>query len=582
MKLLSRIAVGIALLAAGGIAIWFFWVSPAPPVPATAAGPQWFRDVTDECGLDFVHDAGPLGNYFMPQVMGSGAALLDFDGDGLLDLYLLQNAGPNSSATNRLYRHLPGGRFRDVSKGSGLDIAGYNMGVAVGDVNNDGWPDVLVTQYGGVKLFLNNGDGTFRDATEQSRLSNPTWGASAAFFDYDRDGWLDLVVVNYVDYDPSRRCKLIRGVPDYCPPSHFPGMITRLFRNAGQDGSGKWLGFRDVTVKSGLAKEQGAGLGVVCADFDGDGWPDIYVANDGQPNRLWMNQKNGTFKDEAPIRGAAYNRMGEPQAGMGVALGDVDGDGLLDLFVTNFSTQTHSLWKQGPRGLFREVAGSTGVARLGWQGTGFGTVLVDFDQDGALDLAVVNGYVLKANTLVAPELGPHWGWYADRNQLLANDGKGRFTDISLRNPAFCGTPNVARGLACGDVFGDGAPALLVTTTAGRARLFRNVAPDRGHWLLVRALVASPVDPKRVRDAYGAEVTVRAGGRRWLRPVTAAGSYLCSNDPRAHFGLGASARVDAIEVLWPDGSREAFPGGPADRLVTLRQGEGRAVSRPAGG
>jgi hypothetical protein len=218
------------------------------------------------------------------------------------------------------------------------------------------------------------------------------------------------------------------------------------------------------------------------------------------------------------------------------------------------------------------------VARLGWQGTGFGTVLADFDQDGALDLAVVNGYVLKANTLVAPELGPHWGWYADRNQLLANDGKGRFTDVSARNPAFCGSPNVARGLACGDIFGDGAPALLVTTVAGRARLFRNVAPGHGHWLLVRAVLSCPGAPDRVRDAYGAEVTVRAGGRRWLRPLNAAGSYLCSNDARAHFGLGASDRVDAVEVLWPDGSRETFLGGPADRAVTVRHGQGRAVSR----
>jgi enediyne biosynthesis protein E4 len=550
--------------------------------PEEPAGPPWFEDVTEELGLHFVHDAGPVGAYFMPQQVGSGAAFFDFNNDKRLDIYLLQNGGPNGQK-NRLFQQMPDGHFQDVSEGSGLDIAGYSMGVAVGDVNNDGWPDVLVTQYNGIKLFLNNGNGTFTDVTQEAGLSNPAWGTSAAFFDYDRDGWLDLIVVNYVDYDPTWPCKGPYGTPDYCAPKTFHGRVSRLFHNLGpQPASRNGVGvqvprvrFEDVTEASGLGRVPGPGLGVLCADFDGDGWPDIFISNDGAANYLWMNQKDGTFKEQAVQRGVAYNAMGQAQAGMGVALGDVDGDGLLDLFVTHLSQETNTLWKQGPRGLYRDETARAELLNPAWRGTGFGTLLADFDHDGALDLAIVNGQVAAKQTVDDWSLGPFWSKYGDRNQLFAGDGRGRFQDISRHNIPFSGGYNVGRGLVRGDIDGDGAQDLLVTSIAGPARLYRNVAPKRGHWLQVRAF-----DPALNRDALGSEVRVWTEGNTksrvaWLHPAE---SYLCSSEPRAHFGLGPVNMVDAIDVVWPDGARETFDGVAADQRVELRKGEGRPMEK----
>lgn len=543
----------------------------APDDPAPA-GPPWMADVTAKVGLAFRHDAGPLpGRYFMPQIIGSGAALLDFDGDGRLDLYLLHNGGP-AGAKNQLFRQTPDGRFVDVSQGSGLDFAGYGMGVAVGDVNNDGRPDVLVTLYTGLRLFLNNGSGTFTDVTAQSGLANPLWGTAAAFFDFDRDGWLDLVVVNYVDYDPVPVCGGPPGDPDYCHPIGFPGTVTRLFRNRGPSPAGT-ARFDDVTVAAGLGKLTGPALGVLCADFDGDGWPDVFVANDAKANRLWVNQKDGTFLEEAVIRGVAYSGRGGAQGNMGVAWGDVDGDGLPDLFVTHLGEELHTLWWQSPRGLYADATAAAGLTAARWRGTGFGTVLADFDHDGMPDLAIVNGRVARGALASRADPKAFWAPYAERGQLFRNDGKGVLRDVSGDNPAFAAAA-VGRGLAVGDLDNDGALDLVMTSIAGPAVVYRNVAPDRGHWLMARA-----TDPALGgRDAYDAVVTVRAGDRRWSRLVNPGFSYLCSNDPRVHFGLGRADRVDAVEVRWPDGREEVFPGGPADRLVELRKGGGR----PAGG
>ena len=536
----------------------------------------WFRDVTEEAGLNFVHDPGSVGRYFLPQATGSGAAVFDSDNDGRLDIYLLQNGGPNSGSTNRLFRQGPDGRFTDVSAGSGLDVAGYAMGAAIGDVNNDGWPDVLVTEYGRIRLFLNNGNGTFTDVTKEAGLDSPLWGTSACFFDYDRDGWLDLVVVNYVTYDPSRWCSAADSQRDFCGPEGFNGTVTKLYRNLGTRTGRPPASvprFKDVTLESGLGRIRGPGLGVFCADFDGDHWPDILVANDGKPNHLWINQRDGTFKEEGVVRGIAYNCLGHAEANMGIAAGDVDGDGLFDVLSTHLTEETLTLWRQGPRGTFQDRTAGAGLMSPSWRGTGFGTVLADFDHDGALDLAVVNGRIKRPRSIESQRPGvvapPFWASYTEQNQLFINDGTGRFQDISRHNEAFCGTPRVGRGLVCADIDGDGALDLLVTNIGERARLYRNIAPKRGHWLLVRA-----IDAVLRRDAYGAEITVQTAGHRLMRWINPGYSYLCSNDPRAHFGLGQADRVDALEVIWPDGSEEIFPGAAADQLVVLRKGEGK--------
>lgn len=546
----------------------------SPPTFATRVetsdeprGPAWLHDVTEASGLRFHHDATPpIDPYFMPRVMGSGGAILDFDGDGRMDVYLIQNAGPRGSP-NRLFRQVSNGQFQDVSAGSGLDVAGWGMGSAVGDVNNDGRPDLLLTEYGATRLFLNGGDGRFHEITQQAGIDNPLWGTSASFFDYDRDGWLDLIVTNYLDYNPSRSCGT-GGRTDFCSPNSFPGVVSRLFRHRGLDPTTGNPRFEDVTVAAGLGAALGKGLGVVCADFNGDSWPDIFIANDGMANFLWINQRDGTFREEATSRGVAFLATGQPAANMGIALGDVDGDGLDDLFVTHLVDETHTLWRQGPRGLFQDRSVGSGMTR-GWRSTGFGTVMVDFDRDGALDAAWVNGGVVRRRGS-SPDDADFWQPYRQRHQIFVNAGRGNFRDISRDNPDFSDRPGVGRALMVTDFDDDGAPDLLSTEIAGPARLFRNVAPRAGHHLIVRAILPQAGS----RDAYGAEVTVRIGERRYRRLVQPGFSYLCSSDPRLFFGLGNASAYDEIEVTWPDGRRERFPGGPVDQRVVLRQGDGR--------
>ncbi len=551
------------LLVAAAVALGGCGRPPAAPEPPPD-GPPWFEDATDAAGIDFTHDAGLPNVRFVPQIMGSGCAFLDADGDGKLDLYLLQFGGPGSKSVNRFYQQVGGGRFEDATAASGLGLAGHCHGVAVGDVNNDGRPDILVTRFGGLTLFVNTGGGRFEDATAGSGLINPGWGTSAAFLDFDRDGWLDLVVVNYLDHDPGAECLGPDGQPDYCGPSRLAPVTSRVFRNL-RVGDARPR-FADVSVACGIGRAPGPGLGVACADFTGDGWVDVLVANDGAPNRLWVNQTDGTFKDDAGPRGVAYSAAGKAYAGMGIALGDTTGGGRLDVYVTHMNTQTHTLWRQEGPGRFRDCTIETGLGASAWRGTGFGAALADFDNDGAVDVAVASGRVFHNSPAAGP--GP-FGRYADRNQLFANDGSGKFRDVSAANPAVCGGWAVGRGLAAGDYDGDGGTDLLVTAVGGRARLYRNVAPNRGHWLAVRV-----VDPAVNRDAYGAEVRVAAGGKERLRVVSPNESYLSSHAPAVLLGLGAADRVDAVRVLWPDGTREEFPGGPADRAVVVRKGEGR--------
>ncbi len=529
-------------------------------------------------GARFEHDVGPVGTYFMPENLGSGLAILDYDNDGRLDLFFVQNAGSQSAFRNQLFHQEPDGRFVDVSKGSGLEVAGRGMGAAIGDVNNDGWPDVLVTEYATVRLFLNEHGQRFREISAESGLSNPLWAISACFFDYDRDGWLDLVIGNYLNYDQNRPCLNEAGERDYCGPKTFPGTVSKLFHNRGPQPD-EIARFEDVTVSAGLGALSGPALGVVCADFNGDRWMDVFVANDSAPNRLWINSQNSTFKDEAVKRGVAFDALGQPRGNMGIALADVNGDQAFDIFVTHLIEETHGLWMQGPRGLFQDRTGTSGMAQPTWHGTGFGTVVEDFDNDGEPDAAIVNGGV-RRNSLQQPDaktlaaVGSFWAAYAERNQLFANHGNSVFRDISPANEAFSGTARISRGLVWADLNNDGGVDLIVSNIANPARVYRNVAPRRGNWLLVRA-----IDPALGgRDAYGAEITVRAPGRSWSRWCNPGSSYASSNDPRAHFGLRSAKVLDAIEVLWPDGSAERFAGGEPNRIVVLRKGEGTVQAR----
>jgi len=543
---------------------------------ATASpGANWFEDRTARSGITFTHQVETSGKYLFSESMGSGGAFLDFDNDGRLDVYLIHNVHPSMPATNRLYHQQPDGRFVDVSAGSGLDVTGYGNGLAVGDVNNDGRPEVLLTEYDRIRLFLNQGGGRFSDVTATVGLTNRQWSVPAAFVDFDRDGWLDLVVGNYLDFDPTQRCPDAKGQPDFCGPHGFPSTITRLFRNLGTGSSVPR--FEDVTVRSGLARAPGKAMEIVCADFDGDHWPDIFITDDGLPNRLFVNQRNGTFKEEAVARGLAYTSMGAAAANMGVALGDADGDGHFDLFVPHLTEEHHTLWRQGPRGIFQDDTARAGLLNLSWHGTGFAAVFGDFDCDGASDLAVANGLIRRrlgqAPLKLADGIAPFWKPYAETAQLFANDGRGRFRDVSAANSDFCGEAHVGRGLLCGDVDNDGGLDLLLIGIGGPARLYRNAAAPRGHWLGLRA-----IDPLfGGRDAYGAEIELRAGGRKWWRLVQPAFGYASSHDPRVHFGLGTVASVDSIRVLWADGVEEEFPGGPLDRYHLLRKGSGKLAT-----
>ena len=534
--------------------------------PAADETREWFRDVAVQRGLDHFEEPMGDGSFFMPDSMGSGAALFDADGDTRLDILLLHGGRPGARSMHRLFLQQASGGFRDATAGSGLDIGGFGCGVAVGDADNDGRPDVLITEYGGLRMFRNLGGGRFCDVTAGSGLGGRAWGTSAAFFDYDRDGRLDIVVANYVDYDPTSLCYHGDGVRDFCGPQGFGRVPASLYHNETL-ATGDSPRFVDVSESTGFASRPGAGLGVLCADVDGDGWDDVLVANDQHANHLWMNRRDGTFREEGLIRGVAVDAVGAAAANMGIAWGDVDGDGLSDVLVTHLDTETHTLWRQGPAAFFADATAASGLTRIR-RGTGFGVVMADFDLDGDLDLACANGRIRRGPAVDTPAVPPFWRPYAQPNELLANDGRGGFVSVAADNPAACGTPNVARPLCVGDIDDDGDLDLLVGRTAGSPLLLENVAARRGHWLVVRA-----VDPAVGRDAYGAVVTVITGQRRHTRLVQPGTGYCSSHDPRVHVGLGDADSYDSIIVRWPDGLRERFPGASADRRVELARGTG---------
>ena len=578
-----------ALAAAGAIFAPGCW-NPSGGTPARSAGqgPALFEDVTSTSGIDFQHWCGDGGKFFFPEVMGSGVALLDYDRDGDLDLFAVQGmpakadrpGPPQSSASSRLFRQDEKGRFTDVTSEAGLeDDEPYGMGVAAGDVNNDGWPDLYVTKFGRDRLFVNE-QGRFVDVTDSAGVDNPRWGCSACFFDYDRDGWLDLFVVNYVDYYPSQRCIEPNGSEDYCHPRQFSSSPAKLFRNVTgakqphandlPDRSAPLVQFQDVSLETGIDEVPGPGLGVLPADFNGDGWIDVYVANDAAANFLWINQEGKSFREDAVPAGAACDIAGKPQSSMGVTSGDVNGDGLSELFMTHLDGEYSTLYMQFASGSFEDRTARSGLAGPTIPYTGFGTGFFDADLDGDLDLAIVNGRVRRPDRDRISPTDPtgFWKTYAEANQLFVGDGKGTFSEVSTGQP-FCAKPGVGRGLAVGDLDNDGDLDLVTSEINGPIRIFHNTAPRQGNWLVVAA-----IDPQRGgRDAHGAVVTVEAGGHRWSRDINPAFSYLSSNDPRAHFGIGTGKSVERIVVQWPDGRQEAFPGGEVNRLIAVRQGEG---------
>jgi len=537
-------------------------------VPTLLAQSAYFRDVTAEVGIDFVHDPGTEGKYWAPEVMGSGGAFVDYDNDGDLDVYLIQGGPlPESSTTdrlpNRLFRQNADGRFEDVTEASGLGDLGYGTGVAVGDVDNDGDVDVYVANYGPDALYRNDGNGTFTDVTEPAGIRDDTWSASAAFCDYDADGFLDLYVTRYVVHEATKACVTGDGATDYCSPQSFSYERDTLYHN---DGAG---GFTDVSKSSGIDTVAAPGLGILCADFTGDRKLDFYIANDGEANQLWENLGDGTFEDQAFLMGAALNSMGRPEASMGIALGDADGDGDQDLFMTHLVNQTNTLYLNDGAFGFEDVSAARGLGAPSLKYTGFGTAFVDVEHDGSLDIAIVNGRVDKNPPHPDARLSDYWNLYAEPNFLLHNDGTGKFVDISDKAGAFAAQVEISRGLVMGDIDRDGDLDLMVTNSAGPARLFMNEAPKLGHWLIVRAR-----DVAKQRDAHGAVITVSASGRRFVRSADPCFSYLSSSEPDAHFGIPGAARYEAIHVLWPDGSEEVFPGGELNRRITLDKGAGK--------
>ena len=550
---------------------------PSPQTPAL------FKEVAEQVGLTFHHYNGMTGKFYLPEITGSGAALFDFDNDGDLDIFVVQGSvlEPGSKAATTLFpwreSNPPRGRlfrndlvinkdgsrtlhFTDVTEKSGIVADGYGMGVAVGDINNDGWPDLYITNLGHNQMYLNQGDGTFVDVTQKTGTDDPRWSTSASFFDYDRDGWLDLMVLNYADFSTtnSPTCYAATTARDYCTPKVFRAPGNRLFHNNG-DGT-----FKDVTSSAGVDKEFGHGLGIVAADFNRDGWVDIYVANDGDPNQLWINQHNGTFRNEALLAGAAVNRDGQAEAGMGVDAGDFDGNGTDDIFVTHLMDQTNTLYTNLGKLIFEDRTREAGLGMPGHRFTGFGTLFFDYDNDGWLDLLVANGAVQLLPELVRKGDPFPLG---QPNQLFHNDGKGGFVETSDQAGAAFQLLEVSRGAAFGDIDNDGLTDVLVTNNNGPVRLFMNQSGKSNHWLGLRLQ-----SKDKGRDMLGAqiEIVISKTQTRWRR-VRTDGSYLSANDPRVIVGLGSADQVEAVRVHWPDATVDEWKNISVDRYINLKQG-----------
>lgn len=552
-----------------------------------ATGTAVFVDVAEQAGLRFRHFNGATGEFYFPEIMGGGCALLDYDNDGDLDVYVVQGAllGAGETRADAIFAH-PGRwpprnvlfrndleldprgepllRFTEVTDSSGVGDAGFGMGCATGDYDNDGDIDLYVTNYGSNVLYRNQGDGTFENVTATARVEENRWSASAAFVDYDQDGWLDLFVTNYVDclIEANVKCWTPAGARDYCSPRSYDPVPDRLFHNNG-DGT-----FTDVSEEAGIVGVFGSGMGVACADYNGDGRIDIYVANDGDANQLWVNRGDGTFEDGSWLSGTAYNEMGMPEAGMGVTAGDFDQDGDEDLYLTHLRLESNTLYLNDGSGMFSDRTTRIGLGRSSTLMTGFGTGWFDYNNDTLLDLLVVNGGVTILESRARDPFP-----YRMPNQLLRNAGAGRFEDVTARAGRALEQPECSRGAAFGDIDNDGDVDVLVTNNNGPLRLLRNESSDRNGWLRL-----SLQGRESNRSAIGAVVVVRLrNGPALYRRVHADGSYCSASDLRLTIGLGPDPDVESVEVRWPSGRAELWRGLATHAGHTLREGEGTGTS-----
>jgi enediyne biosynthesis protein E4 len=521
-------------------------------------------DVTVSSKIQFRHNSGAYGGKFLPETLGSGCAFFDYDADGWQDILLINGTDwpghKKQPSTLRLYRNNRDGTFTDVTQRSGLDVEVYGMGVAVGDYNNDGFPDILVTCVGQNRLFKNTGRGTFLDVTKKSGLGGrQAFSTSALWFDYDRDGLLDLFVCNYVKWSPEHDvfCSLDGKHKSYCTPEAYRGETCWLFHNRG-NGT-----FEDVTAAAGIFDSSSKSLGVALLDHDHDGWPDLLVSNDTQPNKLYRNNRNGTFKDIAVETGIAFSSEGKARAGMGVDAGDFENSGRDGIAITNFDNEMIGLYRAATNGSYEDVATQAGVGLPSKSTLGFGCLLADLNLDGALDLIAANGHIDDTVRNIRGNVG-----YAQPPQIFLNKGNARFQDVSFDVGEDFRQPKVGRGLAYGDFDRDGDLDLLVTTNSGPAYLYRNdqLGGNRSIRFKLQGTQSN-------RDAIGASVRVDVAGGSQSRMVKSGSSYLSQSELPVTFGLGKADRVDRVVIRWPNGRTEEYKDLTAGRSYTCLEGKG---------
>ncbi|MDB4743646.1 CRTAC1 family protein [Planctomicrobium sp.] len=508
-----------------------------------------FQDVADEWGIQFSNTVVNPENYSLVAITGSGCAILDVNQDGLLDVLFAGFDLPDAPS-NRLFCQINEGVFKDLTEEFGLANAPASMGVAVGDCNNDGWPDLYLPSHQTDTLWLNNSGKSFTDITSAAGLENIRWGAAASWVDYNRDGWLDLYVANYVDYQHRPCIRLGGGDNDFCGPKLFQGTSDRLFKNVTADHNGVPT-FEDVTQACGIGKSPGRGLGVLAADFTTDGWIDFYVANDQEPNQLWVNQQNGTFEDEAVLRGCAVGVTGKPQASMGLAFTDIDGNGHEDLMISHLSQEPHALYVGWSGGLYREESQSTGLADATTPFTGFGIAVEDFNHNGQMEVITANGRVNRSQSMNSNEpTANFWSAYSQKVQVLRELNNSQFVPTQAFVTQI--PPTISRGLAVGDLDGDGDADVIVSNTASQSFVFQNIAEKQGEWLKLRLL-----DPAHHgRTAYGARLTIIFSDQsETVRTFQPCASFSSTHSPALHLGCQKDIPIEMIDIVWPDGSME---------------------------